>query len=68
MTNTPNGKSEYYFIDTVYEPDKKETYYYVMHQYADGHRQKVDRPFRHYHSAEELLTDLNDHLFTGDDG
>lgn len=57
-----------YFIDTVYDIDFKETYYYVVHQKENGNREVVSRYFRNYVSAEELMDELNDDLFENVEG
>lgn len=55
-----------YFIDTVYDKEFKETYYYVVHQKADGNRAVVSRYFRNFSSAQELMEELKDDLFRGE--
>jgi len=55
--------NNYYEIDTIYDPEFKETYYYVYHQHPDGNRQIVSRYFRNHKSARELMEELNDDLY-----
>lgn len=62
MSNT-----DFYDIDTIYDPAFECTYYYVYHQHSDGHRDIVSRYFRKYKSAEELKDELNDHLYSEDE-
>ncbi len=52
-----------YRIDTIYDRDFHETYYYVYHEHSDGHRDIVFRYFRSYASAEVLRDELNDDLY-----
>ena len=59
--------NNFYFIDTIYDRDFHETYYYVVHQLPDGNRRVVSRYFRNYKSAEELLDELNDDLYNEDE-
>ena len=58
--------SDYYFIDTIYDDKFNETYYYVVHQHSNGNRDVVSRYFRNYSSAQELMEELNDDLFSGE--
>lgn len=59
MTN-----NDYYFIDTIKDVDSGEVFYYVIHQKPDGRQVAVDRAFRNYHSAQELMEELNDDLYS----
>jgi hypothetical protein len=60
-------KNNYYEIDTIYDPEFRETYYYVYHQHPSGNRQIVSRYFRNHKSAEVLRDELNDDLYSEDD-
>ena len=58
MTN-----KNFYFIDTVYDREFNETYYYVVHQHSNGNRDVVSRYFRNYESAQTFMEELNDDLY-----
>ena len=60
-------KNNYYFIDTVYDRDFHETYYYVVHQHPNGNRDVVSRYFRNHKSAREFMEELNDDLYNEDE-
>lgn len=53
-----------YFIDTIFDKEFNETYYYVVHQHSDGSRDVVSRYFRNYIGAQELMEELNDDLYS----
>jgi hypothetical protein len=57
-----------YFIDTIYDPAFETTYYYVVHELPNGNRNVVSRYFRNHKSAEELKDELNDDLYSEDEG
>ena len=61
------ANKDFYFVDSVYDRDFLETYYYVVHQHSDGNREVVSRYFRNYKSAEELKDELNDDLYSEDE-
>ena len=61
------AKNNFYFIDTVYDKEFNETYYYVVHQLSNGNRNVVSRYFRNAESAQELLDDMNDNLYDEDE-
>ena len=55
--------NNFYFIDTIYDPEFKQTYYYVVHQHSNGSREVVSRYFRNAKSAQELMEELNEDLY-----
>lgn len=55
--------NNFYFIDTVYDKEFDKTYYYVVHQLPNGNRNVVSRYFRNYESAQQLMEEMNDHLY-----
>lgn len=57
-----NNDLEYYFIDTIRNDHTGVTYYYVIHQYPDGHRQAVRTAFTTFRDAETLMVELNENL------
>lgn len=57
-----NNNIECYFIDTIRNDYKNETYYYVIHQYPDGHREAVRTSFTNYKDAEILKEELDKNL------
>lgn len=61
------SNSDFYFVDTIYDPNFDATYYYVVHQHENGNRDIVSRYFRNYKSAEVLKDELNDDLYSEDE-
>lgn len=57
-----NEGLEYYFIDTIRNDHTMKTFYYVIHQYPDGHRNAVSQPFTNYEDAQTLMEELNEDL------
>ena len=57
------AKGNYYKIDTIYDSEFKETYYYVYHQHPNGNRDVVSRYFRNPESAQQFMEELNDDLY-----